>query len=316
MWLEFPLALLFLHVLPPKSGLASAVILWAIAAFVPAWLHPDTWHSSAAIGPAIGTVFAVAIYRAYRSLHQEAERHRRIALQLRATQEELAATEHQAGRLEERERLSREIHDTVAQGLSSILLVSRAAKASAREYPELHSQLSTIEEVAAENLAEARRFVRDLASPELEESLTDALAGVVRRMRQRGEALGESTEFQLFSNGDTQRTLPQPVAAAAIRAAQEGLSNVVKHAQADKAVVTLGIFDESVTVDVVDNGRGTDAPRGYGLTGLARRISTLNGIIDVESTPGQGTALTVSIPLTSRTQPAPKTHNPGGHDDV
>ena len=255
-----------------------------------------------------------AIYFAYRALHAEVERHRKVAQQLRATQEELAASEHQAGRLEERERLSREIHDTVAQGLSSIVLLARAAKASGEpDTPltrQLVQQLAMIETVAADNLAEARRFVRDLASPDVEQSLPQALRAVVKRMRARGAALGEKTEFRLEFAGSIAESAPgivQPVAAAVLRFVQEGLSNVVKHAQAETAVVTLGLFGDAVTIDVVDNGIGMDnAPDtgSFGLAGLRRRIESLGGTMDIESHPGSGTALAATLPLTSRELPS------------
>ena len=310
LWLEFPLVLLTLHIAALVPALITALGLWLVAAFVPLWLHPETWGVAAAVGPLIGTVFAVAIFFAYRALHAEVQHHRRVAQQLRATQEELAASEHQAGRLEERERLSREIHDTVAQGLSSIVLLARAGKNS----EEPSKQLRTIEEVAVENLAEARRFVRDLASPDVQASLPQALRATVNRMRARGEALGEATEFRLeFAGssdvsalGNAQPGIPQPIAAAVLRCAQEGLSNVVKHSQATIAVVTLGVFGDAVTIDVVDNGIGmrttqTDAQTegSFGLAGLRRRIEGLGGTMEIESHPGSGTALAARLPLTS-----------------
>ena len=310
LWLEFPLVLLTLHIAALVPALITALGLWLVAAFVPLWLHPETWGVAAAVGPLIGTVFAVAIFFAYRALHAEVQHHRRVAQQLRATQEELAASEHQAGRLEERERLSREIHDTVAQGLSSIVLLTRAGKNS----KEPGKQLDTIEEVAVENLAEARRFVRDLASPDVQASLPQALRATVNRMRARGEALGESTEFRLeFAGASEESTpgsalpgIPQPIAAAVLRCAQEGLSNVVKHAQAEMAVVTLGVFGDAVTIDVVDNGVGmSDAQLksqqtgSFGLAGLRRRIEGVGGTMDIESHPGSGTALAARLPLTS-----------------
>lgn len=316
LWLEFPLVLLTLHIVALAPALVTALGLWLVAAFVPLWLHPQTWTVAAAVGPLIGTVFAIAIYFAYRALHAEVERHRKVAQQLRATQEELAASEHQAGRLEERERLSREIHDTVAQGLSSIVLLARAAKASGEpDTPltrQLVQQLAMIETVAADNLAEARRFVRDLASPDVEQSLPQALRAVVKRMRARGAALGEKTEFRLEFAGSSAESAPgiaQPVAAAVLRFVQEGLSNVVKHAQAETAVVTLGLFGDAVTIDVVDNGIGMDnAPDtgSFGLAGLRRRIESLGGTMDIESHPGSGTALAATLPLTSRELPSEK----------
>ncbi|AJK70018.1 sensor histidine kinase [Corynebacterium marinum] len=298
-WVLFPLALLALQVLPRWAGLTSVAVLWAIAAFVPLLLHPEGWSTGSALGPAIGTVVAVAIFFVYRTLHSEAARHRRVAQQLRATRAELAATEHEAGRMEERERLSREIHDTVAQGLSSILLVSRAAQASLSrgDAATAGEQLGTIGEVAAENLAEARRFVRDLASPALGESVPDALRGVIDRVRARQGALGEPVEISLQLAGDTGRALPEPVARVIVRAAQEALTNVVRHARAGMAVVTFAVWEDTVTLDVVDDGEGFDGEYGYGLRGLEARVAAVHGDLDVLT--GDGTTVVVSIPLTS-----------------
>lgn len=296
LWLEFPLVLLTLHIAALVPALVTTLGLWLVAGFVPLWLHPQTWSVASAVGPLIGTVFAIAIFFAYRALHAEVQHHQAIARQLRTTQEELAASEHQAGRLEERERLSREIHDTVAQGLSSIVLLARAAKNS--EDPS--SQLSTIESVAADNLAEARRFVRDLASPDVQQSLPDALRSTIARMRDRGEGLGEKTTFRLEFAGDITAAIPQPIAAAAIRCTQEGLSNVVNHAHASNAVVTLGVFPDALTIDIVDDGVGMDTTSsGFGLAGLQRRIAGLGGTMSVESQPAGGTALAARLPLTS-----------------
>ena len=158
MWLEFPLVFVFVHALPFWPGLMASGVLWAIAAFIPAWLHPQFWTAAAAIGPFIGTCFAVAVYHSARKIQAEATHHAAVAKQLQETQEELAASEHQAGRLEERERLSREIHDTVAQGLSSIVLLSRAAK-NTTDPAETTAQLELIEKVARDNLAEALSLI-------------------------------------------------------------------------------------------------------------------------------------------------------------
>ena len=298
-WVLFPLVLLALHVLPRWAGLVSAVALWAVAAFVPRLLHPADWSAGSVLGPAVGTVIAVAFFAVYRMLHGEAARHRKVAQQLRATRAELAATEHEAGRMEERERLSREIHDTVAQGLSSILLVSRAAQASlARgDVSAAGEQLNTIGEVAAENLAEARRFVRDLASPALGESLPEALRGVIERVRARQGALGDPVEISLHLAGDTGRALPEPVGRVILRAAQEALGNVVRHSGAGMAVVTFAVWEDTVTLDVFDDGGSFDGEYGYGLRGLEARVAAVHGDLDVLT--GDGTTVVVSIPLTS-----------------
>lgn len=298
-WLLFPLVLLFCHLLPRVPGLIAAVILWGIAAFVPGYLHPTQWAAGSIIGPAIGTVLAVVIYYSYRALHREADHHRAIAEQLKATQEELIAAEHQAGRLEERERLSREIHDTVAQGLSSILLVARAAQRSlARgDHDTTTGQLATIEEVAADNLAEARRFVRDLASPAADTALPHALQQVINKTVARQRALGDGLVIKLNLLGNTAQVLPEPVSTTIVRAAQEALANVVRHAHASVVVVTLQVWDSVIALDVVDDGRSFDGEYGYGLRGLQARVASLGGDLVIET--GEGTALAVRIPLTS-----------------
>lgn len=320
LWVLFPLVFVTLAVLPRPANLPAAAVLWAAGVVVVAWLHPQHWHIAVAIGPGIGTVFAVAIYVSYRALHREALTQRRIAEELAATQQELAATEHQAGRLEERERLARDIHDTLAQGLSSIVLLARAGRASASTgeaaSPESKNAatdvFSTIEDTARDNLAEARRFVRDLTAPSAQADLPDAITEILQRMRRRGSGLGESTEFRANFSGDTHRRLPESVVTAVVRCVQEALNNVAKHAHADHAVVSVAVLGDELTVDIFDDGRGFDpaqAPQqksshGYGLGGIQQRIAALSGTVNIESTPGEGTVVAARIPLTSQHTPA------------
>ena len=320
LWVLFPLVFVTLAVLPRPANLLAAAVLWAAGVIVVAWLHPQHWHIAVAIGPGIGTVFAVAIYVSYRALHREALTQRRIAEELAATQQELAATEHQAGRLEERERLARDIHDTLAQGLSSIVLLARAGRASASTaeaaWPESKNAatdvFSTIEDTARDNLAEARRFVQDLTAPSAQADLPDAITEILQRMRRRGSGLGESTEFRANFSGDTHRRLPESVVTAVVRCVQEALNNVAKHAHADHAVVSVAVLGDELTVDIFDDGRGFDparAPqrasgRGYGLGGIQQRIAALSGTVNIESSPGEGTVVAARIPLTSQNSPA------------
>ncbi|MDK8578576.1 sensor histidine kinase [Corynebacterium pseudodiphtheriticum] len=320
LWVLFPLVFVTLAVLPRPANLLAAAVLWAAGVIVVAWLHPQHWHIAVAIGPGIGTVFAVAIYVSYRALHREALTQRRIAEELAATQQELAATEHQAGRLEERERLARDIHDTLAQGLSSIVLLARAGRASASTVeaasPESKNAatdvFSTIEDTARDNLAEARRFVRDLTAPSAQADLPDAITEILQRMRRRGSGLGESTEFRANFSGDTHRRLPESVVTAVVRCVQEALNNVAKHAHAAHAVVSVAVLGDELTVDIFDDGRGFDpaqAPQqesshGYGLGGIQQRIAALSGTVNIESTPDEGTVVAARIPLTSQHTPA------------
>lgn len=310
-WLMFPLMFIALNLLPGIRGVLGVLTLLGIATVIPWIARPEDWTLGQLFGPIIGACFSVAVYYGYYVLNQDAMHYRQVAAELLAAQRDLAASEHQSGRLEERERLSREIHDTVAQGLSSIVLLSRAAHGHLErgELENVHQQLTVIEKQAGESLAEARRFVRDLAAPSLGDSLSTALRGVINGIREKQAALGCPIDAHLELVGDAETSLPEPVTRTALRVAQEGLNNVVKHAQASKAVVTLGIWEDKVSIDVVDNGLGFDTTRldasgeqtqgGFGLEGLKKRISTVGGTLVIESDE-YGTALACRIPLTSR----------------
>ena len=292
-WLEFPLVFLHFYLSPRQTRFVGPISLWGLAV-----LLPGEMTTASVVGPAVGTLFAVGVAAEYSALHGEARRYRDIAKRLRATQEQLVAAEHQAGRLEERERLAREIHDTLAQGFSSLVLVSRAAKNSLDDRERVSEQLDTIHDVAQENLQEARRFVRDLNDRRA--GLADELGRIVEAFRRRGRALGEHTQFELrVADG---LRVPTDVHDAVVRVVQEGLNNVVKHAAARRTVVTVEAFSDEVAVDVVDDGRGVgDNPAGYGLTGLRKRVATLGGSLELSPGPGSGTALSARVPLGRRT---------------
>lgn len=313
-WVVFPLMFLFLHLLRQWQGILAVGLLWATASFVPLWqlARADEWtmfSPGSLLGPMLGAGLAIVISTAYRSLHDEALHHLRVAEALRIAQDELAEKEHQAGRLEERERLAREIHDTVAQGLSSIVLMSRAAASgiSSGRHDEAETWIGTIQETASENLGEARRFVKDLSSPGLGTSLVTALRLTCERTTSQAKASGQNLRCELRTESGDATDLPEPISAALLRAAQGSLSNVAKHAQASLAVVTLAVWEAEVTLDVFDDGDGFDTDAGltdssdggYGLIGLRRRLETLGGSLSIDSAPGEGTAVGIRIPLTS-----------------
>lgn len=167
-WLAFPIFFVILHLLQRWVALAvvalmTAAVVWSQWSASGAPL-PDT---AAVVGPVVGAAFAVVTSHAYKLLYRESEGHRLAAEELRRTRSELAATQHEAGVLAERGRLAREIHDTLAQGFSSIVLVSRAAEKSlaSGDVGSAAESLVMIRRTASENLAEARNFVRGLSSP-------------------------------------------------------------------------------------------------------------------------------------------------------
>lgn len=314
-WVVFPLMFLFLHLCPHRTGLVAVVLLWAVSALVPLAHGGGDYSAGAAVGPLLGAVLAVVISSTYRALAADAEHHARTAEALRLAQAELAERERRAGRAEERERLAREIHDTVAQGLSSILLVARAARAglAAENTQQVQRQLAVIEEGAGENLAQARRFVRDLAAVPEGPGLPEALTALCRRTEAQEAARGQRLECSLRLEGREAADLPEPVQTALLRGAQASLANVTAHAGAARAVLTLTVSADEALLDVYDDGVGFDPaaledPRaaggsdsGYGLPGLRRRLQTLGGSLTVDTAPGDGTVIGMRLPLTSAT---------------
>ncbi len=291
MWLEFPLLFLYLHYLPRTAGLLAAAAAWATAAFMPAWRYPESWSVATAVGPAIGTAFAIAVYYSYVALREETIRYRDLATQLRRTQAKLARSENHAGRLAERTRLRREMHDTVTQGLSSILLLARAARAGGEASPQLRG----IEEAAAEALDQARALVTELADEQPADADVEALLReLVDSHRRRAAALEEDTSFELVVTGRPQLA---PAATHVVeRVAREGLNNAARHALAHRVVVTLSAAGSDCLLDVVDDGIGRGLrPDGDGLTGLRGRVEEAGGTLTIESS-SAGTALSARVP--------------------
>ncbi|MFJ5709131.1 MULTISPECIES: sensor histidine kinase [unclassified Streptomyces] len=295
LWLAFPLYFLQLHLLPTRWSL-PAVALTAGAAILSYVGHGAALNPGVFIGPLLGAAVAVATVLGYQALYRESERRRRLIEELIATRAELAAAERHAGTLAERERLAREIHDTLAQGLSSIQLLLRAAERALPAGSPAAGHIDRARQAAQDNLAEARRFVRALTPPELERG---SLAAALERLCEPGAG-----PRARFSVSGTPVELPTPYEVALLRIAQSALGNTVRHAGASRAEITLSFMDASVTLDVVDDGRGFDpasvrpsSDGGFGLPAMRSRAESLGGTFTVESAPGQGTAVAVSLPL-------------------
>ncbi|MEU8618549.1 sensor histidine kinase [Streptomyces sp. NPDC048623] len=305
LWIAFPLYFLQLHLLPVRWSL-PAVGLTACAAILSYVGHGAALNPGVFIGPLLGAAVAVATVLGYQALYRESERRRRLIEELISTRAELAAAERHAGTLAERERLAREIHDTLAQGLSSIQLLLRAAERALPEGSPAAGHIDEARRAAQDNLAEARRFVRALTPPDLEHG---SLAGALERLC---GAAGPDGPRVRFSVSGTPVELPTPYEVALLRIAQSALANTVRHASASRAEITLSFMGGSVTLDVVDDGKGFDpaalrtvrpsSEGGFGLPAMRSRAESLGGSFTVESAPGQGTAVAVSLPLP--TEPA------------
>ncbi|MFI1952974.1 sensor histidine kinase [Streptomyces xinghaiensis] len=301
-WVAFPLYFLQLHLLPRRAGVAAvaATAVVAVAGFA---VHQDSFSAAMAIGPALGAAVAVAVVWGYQALYRESEHRRRLIEELTATRADLAAAQHTAGVLAERDRLAREIHDTLAQGLSSIQLLLRAAERALPQAPQNAARyVDQARQAAVDNLAEARRFVAALTPPTLEGT---TLAGALERLCTTTSARHRLTARFHLTGDPAPLTTAHEV--ALLRIAQSALSNTVRHAEATTAEVTLSYPGDHVALDVVDDGRGFDPTLlpaadpetgGFGLAAMRARAQALGGTLTIESAPGHGTALAVQLPCT------------------
>jgi signal transduction histidine kinase len=229
-------------------------------------------------------------------IEQSAERAELIE-RLEATQRELAEREREAAVHEERERLSRELHDTIAQDLVSIVTHLQAADA-APDATVAARHRAEAARMAHDGIAETRRLVWALRPPALEHgTFVETLQAAVERWRS-----GASTRATLTVTG-TPRPLHPDVEVTLLRSAQEGLANAARHAAAREVTLTLSYLPEVVTLDVHDDGVGFDPQQtasgdggGLGLVGMRERAERLGGSLAVESTPGEGTTLGVTLP--------------------
>ncbi|MGO4591643.1 sensor histidine kinase [Paenarthrobacter sp. 2TAF44] len=312
-WVAFPLFFLQLHVLPRRLALPAIVVSTALLIGA-LWFHSrgaadGGLQLAMVLGPMFGAGFAVVTGLAYRALFLEAENQRVVADDLRRTRAELAKTQHDAGVLAERERLAREIHDTLAQGFSSIVLMGRSAGKALDEgdVKAANERLRIVQDTASANLAEARSFVRDLRPPALEESnLVDTLRRLCEKTETEAAARGTALRCR-FELVGTPLDLPNTYQTTLLRAAQASLANVWAHARASAVVVTLSFLGSEVTLDVFDDGVGFEPSKaagnargdgtGVGLQGLRERLAALEGSLDIESAPGEGTVVALRVPL-------------------
>ncbi|MWB99144.1 sensor histidine kinase [Agromyces seonyuensis] len=298
-YLAFPLFFLDLHLLGGRTGIA-AVAATAVVSVIALGLHGG-WTVGGVVGPLIGAAVAVMIGLGYQALAREAAERERLLAELAAARGRLAATEREAGILAERARLAREIHDTVAQGLSSIQLLLHAAERADPDGPGVeHVRLAR--ETAAAGLADTRRFIRELTPPNLDD---DGLGGALRRLAATHWAPQGLAVHVRVSDAVP---LPMHLQAALLRIAQGAIANVVQHAEATNAEIVLTVEGDRVRFVVADDGRGfetgaaADASSAgrtdsFGLQAARERIEQLGGTLQVDSAPGRGTTVAVELAL-------------------
>lgn len=284
-YLAFPLFFLIVLVTTPILSAVLIAVITAVAIIALA-AHLG-WSVGVLTGPLLGAVVAWTLGIGFRLLADTVTE----LVDARATALEASRT---AGEMEERTRIAGDIHDTVAQGLSSIQMLLHAAEKRVSD-PQALAQLRLARDTTAENLAETRNIIAALQpQPLVGASLPVALARVCSTT-----PMGDAITFEVDG---IPRELPERMDNELVRIAQTLLGNVVTHSGATQARVTLTYQHDQVRLDVLDNGRGFDPAitrvdnTGFGLPTARRRLAELDGTLTIETSPGGGTGISVRIP--------------------
>lgn len=291
-------------------------------------------RSTAAAGPvvlrsaALGVLGGVGLWRllAARGAVLEARRAaRERLLTLRQGSEEWAAAEREAGRLEERERIGREVHDGLAQNLAAAAMLLRAAGRAEDAGPRQAERLEVAYDTLLLGLDQAHDLTRGVAFAQLSNGGLVAAAGRYVTLANRAlaclaefgaacEADGRPPQVRLRTSG-AHRALPLPTESAVLRVIGEAVSNAVRHARAGSVTVDLDYRADHLAAAVRDDGTGLAAgaetwpaarpadPGGLGLAGAARLIRQAGGSLRVESVPGRGVAVLAEVPYPAGSGP-------------
>lgn len=299
-WCAVPLFYTGLRTLPPHAALVLVAVLTVFVVAAQVQLG-GRFDPNLVLAPPAVAALATAVFL---QMERQTDRQRALIDDLLRTRRELAASERREGTLAERERLAMEIHDTLAQGLSSQRMLLQAAdRVWDGEPDKARAHVRTAASVAEHNLAEARRFVHDLAPADLARG--GGLAEALRALAVRESGAQWTVRVHVDADDERLARLPDRVQSALLRIAQGALANVREHAGASGAALTLTLLDDEVVLDVSDDGHGFDpaalpdspVERGHGLPAMRARLRALGGTLTVESRPGEGTVVSAAVPL-------------------
>ncbi len=216
----------------------------------------------------------------------------RLLDELTAAQDELAALHRDAGITAERARMSREVHDTVAQSLTGLVLLAQRARRGFASGSLDDETLELIETSARDALAETRALVAAAAPVELTQG------GIAEALERLAERFERETRIRVSVSTSLDEPLDRDTEVVLLRCAQEGLANVRKHSAAAHARMELTVASGDARLVLSDDGRGfpAEARAGFGLAGLRDRLALAGGTLEVDGTPG-ATALTATLPI-------------------
>ncbi|WP_176697139.1 sensor histidine kinase [Microbacterium sp. 3J1] len=244
----------------------------------------------------LSTAFSLALGLWITRIAEWGAERQRLLAELTAAQTGLETASREAGATEERARLARDVHDTIAQSLTSIVMLAERARLDGSP-----AALELIEDAAREALVETRALVAVTSPAHSADSLRDAL-------RRLGDRFARETGMQVEVRA-SDAALPRDVQVVLLRCAQEGLANVRKHSGAGAASIDLTVSD-GAELRIRDDGRGLggvsiEEDRGFGLAGMRERVALVGGTLVIADGAERGTDLTVRIPLPRSRVPAP-----------
>ncbi|BAU96344.1 two-component system sensor histidine kinase [Corynebacterium suranareeae] len=289
-YLVFPMFFLCVMITTPLKSAILIAVLTAIAVVTLA-MHLG-FSIGVVTGPILGALVAWVLGTCFQLLTQTLK-------ELVDARASAIRASKSAGEQAERARIAGEIHDTVAQGLSSIQMLLHAAEKRVDD-PQALSHIQLARQTTAENLAETRNIIAALQpTPLIGADLPVALARLTSTT-----PMGQHISFEVDGNP---RVLPDHMEAEILRVAQTLVGNVVRHSKAEQAKVTLTYQDDQVLLDVLDNGQGFDVAevmrrQSVGLPTAQRRAEGLGGRLIIESTIGSGTGISARFPYPTRSQ--------------
>jgi len=281
----------------PRPAIAAniALCLAISAGFVVGLGWSADTVATAVTSEALSLVFSIALGLWITTIARVGAERGRLLDELRDAQAELAARSRDIGSSTERERLAREIHDTIAQSLTGVVMLAQSTRGTLEggDVDGALARLGTIEEAAREALTEARTLVAATASSGLTGHDVAAAVGRVAERFRRESGVDVSVRAEAVD-------LPRDLQVVLIRVVQEALANVRKHSGSPTARVGLTTRDDAAVLTVADDGRGFDPhspSTGFGLIGLRERLALAGGSFDVETGPA-GTTITCRLPRT------------------
>ncbi|MEW1775545.1 sensor histidine kinase [Streptomyces sp. NPDC086777] len=301
-WCAVPLGCVALRAL---GGRTAAVAVGAITLLLVSQLTRSAggFDAEMVLIPVAAVWGTVALYQAQQ---RDATERQYLVEELRSTRDVLAREQRRAGVLAERERIARDLHDTLAQDLSGSLMLLQAAERDWEERPDVaRARLRAVTDGLDAGLAEARRMIRDLTPSVVAE---DGLEGALKLLCLRAQEEGTALDVRFCSVGAHRPGLSEEAAVTLFRVAQGALANVREHARATSLLVTLRQESDRAELEVCDDGVGFDpahvsgecsSGRGFGLSAARARLREYGGCLAVDSAPRRGTRIRATLPVRS-----------------